>query len=107
MAARAIERAEREKGLSIAHYDLRFLKPLDEELLHEVGQRFTHILTVEDGVRIGGMGTAVLEFMADHGYTPQVKRIGVPDTFVEHGSVQELYQLCHMDEDEIVKQLAE
>ncbi len=107
MAARAIERAEQEKGLSIAHYDLRFLKPLDEELLHEVGQRFTRILTVEDGVRIGGMGTAVLEFMADHGYTPQVKRIGVPDTFVDHGSVQELYRLCHMDEDEIVKQLAE
>ena len=103
--ARAIERAEKEKGLSIAHYDLRFLKPLDEELLHEVGKQFARILTVEDGVRIGGMGTAVLEFMADHGYSPQVKRIGVPDTFVEHGNVQELYRICQMDEDEIVKQL--
>ena len=105
VAAQAIERAEREKGLSIAHYDLRFLKPLDEELLHEVGRRFTRIVTIEDGVRIGGMGSAVLEFMADHGYTLQVKRIGVPDRFVEHGTVQELYQLCHMDENEIVKQL--
>ena len=105
LAARAIERAEQEKGLSIAHYDLRFLKPLDEALLHEIGQQFARIVTIEDGVRIGGMGTAVLEFMADHGYTPQVKRIGVPDTFIEHGSVQELYRICRMDENEIVKQL--
>ena len=103
--ARAILRAEAEKGLSIAHYDLRFLKPLDEKLLHEVGQRFTRIVTVEDGVRIGGMGTAVLEFMADHGYAIRVKRIGIPDRFVEHGNVQELYKLCQMDEDGIVKQL--
>ena len=103
--ARAILRAEAEKGLSIAHYDLRFLKPLDEKLLHEVGQRFTRIVTVEDGVRIGGMGTAVLEFMADHGYAVRVKRIGIPDRFVEHGNVQELYKLCQMDEDGIVKQL--
>ena len=103
--ARAILRAEAEKGLSIAHYDLRFLKPLDEKLLHEVGQRFTRIVTVEDGVRIGGMGTAVLEFMADHGYAVWVKRIGIPDRFVEHGNVQELYKLCGLSEDEIVKQL--
>ena len=103
--ARAIVRAEQEKGLSIAHYDLRFLKPLDEKLLHEVGQRFTRIVTVEDGVRIGGMGTAVLEFMADHGYAVRVKRIGLPDEFVQHGNVQELYKLCQMDEDGIVKQL--
>ena len=103
--ARAILRAEAEKGLSIAHYDLRFLKPLDEKLLHEVGQRFTRIVTVEDGVRIGGLGTAVLEFMADHGYAARVKRIGIPDRFVEHGNVQELYKFCQMDEDGIVKQL--
>lgn len=103
--ARAIVRAEQEKGLSIAHYDLRFLKPLDEKLLHEVGQCFTRIVTVEDGVRIGGMGTAVLEFMADHGYAARVKRIGLPDEFVQHGNVQELYKLCQMDEDGIVKQL--
>lgn len=103
--ARAILRAEAEKGLSIAHYDLRFLKPLDEKLLHEVGQRFTRIVTVEDGVRIGGMGTAVLEFMADHGYAAWVKRIGLPDEFVQHGNVQELYKLYQIDEDGIVKQL--
>ena len=103
--ARAIVRAEAEKGLSIAHYDLRFLKPLDEKLLHEVGQRFTRIVTVEDGVRIGGMGTAVLEFIADHGYAARVKRIGLPDEFVQHGNVQELYKLYQMDEDGIVKQL--
>ena len=74
-------------------------------MLHEIGRRFQRIVTMEDGVRKGGMGSAILEFMADHGYTPQVKRIGVPDMFVEHGTVQELYHICHMDEDDIVKQL--
>lgn len=105
IATRAIERAEKDAGLSIAHYDLRFLKPLDEEMLHEVGKGFDRILTVEDGVRKGGMGSAVLEFMADNGYTPKVQRIGVPDRFVEHGTVQELYALCGMDEESIYKQL--
>lgn len=103
IAARAIKRAENDKNLSIAHYDLRFLKPLDEELLHEVGRNFKHIITVEDGSRKGGMGSAVLEFMADNGYTPQVQRIGVPDSFIEHGSIKELYQLCGMDEEGIYK----
>ncbi|MDM8336895.1 1-deoxy-D-xylulose-5-phosphate synthase [Mediterranea massiliensis] len=105
IAARAIERAEKDAGLSIAHYDLRFLKPLDEEMLHEVGKGFDRVLTVEDGVRKGGMGSAVLEFMADNGYTPKVQRIGVPDRFIEHGTVQELYALCGMDEESIYKQL--
>lgn len=105
VAARAIGRAERETGLSIAHYDLRFLKPIDEDLLHEAGGKFRRIITVEDGIRTGGMGSAVLEFMADHGYTPQVERIGVPDTFIEHGTVQELYHLCKMDEEDIYKEL--
>ena len=106
VAAKAIERAEKEKGLSIAHYDLRFLKPLDEEMLHEVGRTFTHILTVEDGVRNGGMGSAVLEFMADNGYHPTVKRLGIPDEFVEHGTIQELHHLCGLDEDSIFNQLS-
>ena len=101
IAARAIKRAEADKGISIAHYDLRFLKPLDETLLHEVGRNFSRILTIEDGARKGGMGSAVLEFMADHDYTPHIKRIGVPDTFIEHGTVQELYRLCGMDEEGI------
>lgn len=106
VAAKAIERAEKEKGLSIAHYDLRFLKPLDEEMLHEVGRTFTHVLTVEDGVRNGGMGSAVLEFMADNGYHPTVKRLGIPDEFVEHGTIQELHHLCGLDEDSIFNQLS-
>lgn len=105
VAARVICRAEQENGLSIAHYDLRFLKPMDEELLHEVGRRFSRIVTVEDGIREGGMGSAVLEFMADNGYTPSVQRIGVPDKFVEHGAVQQLYRLCGMDEEGIYKLL--
>lgn len=100
LAAKAIARAE-EKGLSIAHYDLRFLKPIDEEALHEIGRKFSKILTVEDGVLKGGMGSAVLEFMADNNYSPAVKRIGVPDEFIEHGSVPELYNLCGMDEEGI------
>lgn len=105
IAARAIKRAEEEKGLSIAHYDLRFLKPLDEALLHEAGRNFKRIVTIEDGARKGGMGSAVLEFMADNGYTPHIERIGVPDTFIEHGTVQELYRLCGMDEEGIYKQV--
>lgn len=100
-AARAIAHAEQEKSLSIAHYDLRFLKPLDEDMLHEIAQRFGRIITVEDGVRKGGMGSAILEFMADNAYKPTVVRIGVPDTFVEHGAVQELHHLCGMDEEGI------
>lgn len=103
VAAKAIERFEQETGQSVAHYDIRFLKPLDEELLHEVGRQFTRIVTVEDGVLKGGMGAAVLEFMADNGYTPRVSRVGIPDNFVEHGSVKELYHLCGMDEDGILK----
>jgi 1-deoxy-D-xylulose-5-phosphate synthase len=100
IAADAIARAEKER-LSIAHYDLRFLKPLDTELLHEAGRKFKKIITVEDGVIKGGMGGAILEFMADNGYAPLVKRIGAPDTFVEHGSILELYELCGMNEEHI------
>lgn len=84
-------------GISIAHYDMIYLKPMDEELLHEVGKKFSRIITVESGVTRGGLGSAVLEFMADNGYTPKIKRIGVPDEFVEHGPISELYKLCGMD----------
>ena len=104
VAQKAIARAEQdEKGVSVAHYDLRFLKPLDEELLHEIGNNFSFIITIEDGVRKGGMGSAILEFMADHGYTPKIQRIGVPDVFVEHGTPAELYHLCGMDEENIYR----
>lgn len=103
LAIKAIERAEKEKGLSIAHYDLRFVKPLDEELLHEIGQNFKKVMTIEDGIIQGGMSSAVLEFMADHNYHPDFKRIGVPDKFIEHGSIPELFHLCGMDEEGIYK----
>ena len=88
---------------SIAHYDLRFLKPLDESMLHEIGKRFKQVVTIEDGVLKGGMGSAILEFMADNEYNPQVKRVGLPDLFVQHGSVKELYHICGMDEEGIYK----
>ena len=96
-ARQAIEKAEEKSGLSIAHYDLRFLKPLDEGLLHEVGKKFRKIVTVEDGVLKGGMGSAILEFMSDNGYNPAIKRIGIPDEFVPHGKPEELYHFCGMD----------
>ena len=105
VAAKAIARFEQETGQSVAHYDMRFLKPLDEEMLQEVGQRFTRIVTAEDGVLKGGMGAAVLEYMADHGFTPRVARVGIPDNFVEHGAVKELHRICGMDEEGIIKAL--
>ena len=89
-----------------AHYDMRFLKPLDEDILHEVGRRFRRIVTIEDGVRTGGLGSAVLEWMADHGYSPAVTRLGLPDNFVEHGEVGELRQIVGLDIDTIYKTLA-
>ena len=100
-AARAIAQAEKQGTLSVAHYDLRFLKPLDTEMLHEIGRRFSRIITIEDGVKTGGMGTAILEFMSENDYSPRLERIGVPDRFIEHGTVQQLYHLCGMDEEGI------
>ena len=85
----------------VAHYDLRFLKPLDEEMLHEVGKKFKKIVTIEDGVRKGGMGTAVMEWMSDHGYHPAVHRLGIPDHFVEHGTVEELRRIVGIDKESI------
>ena len=105
VAQKTIARAEAESKMSIAHYDLRFLKPLDEEMLHEIGKNFHRIVTIENGVLKGGMGSAILEFMADNGYTPTVRRIGLPDKFVEHGPVKDLHRLCGMDEEGIYKVL--
>lgn len=97
-AAKAIAEAEQEHpGLSVAHYDVRFLKPLDDRLLTEVGERFSRIVTVEDGIRAGGMGSAVLEWMADHGFAPRIVRLGLPDSFVEHGTVPQLMQITGID----------
>ena len=89
------------REISIAHYDMRFLKPLDEAILEEVAQRFDKIITVEDGVRNGGLGSAVLEWMSDHGYHPAVQRLGLPDRFVEHGTVSELQHIVGIDADGI------
>ena len=92
---------------SVAHYDMRFLKPLDEAILDEVGRKFKHVITIENGVRQGGLGSAVLEWMNDHGYAPKVKRLGLPDNFVEHGTVKELQHIVGIDEEGIVKAIKE
>lgn len=91
--------------LHIAQYDMRFLKPLDKDLLHEVGRNFKKVVTVEDGVISGGLGSAVLEFFSDNGYEVEVKRIGIPDKFVMHGTVAELRQICGMDAQSILEVL--
>lgn len=105
-AAHAIADVEAQQpGLSIAHYDLRFLKPLDEELLTEVATHFTRLITVEDGVRSGGMGSAVLEWMSDHGYCPEVVRLGLPDSFVPHGTVGELRHIVGLDREGIARSI--
>lgn len=88
---------------SVAHYDMRFVKPLDEALLHQVFKKFTKVITVEDGCLAGGFGSSVLEFMAQNNYTAQVKRLGIPDAFVEQGSQKELHKICGYDADGIAK----
>jgi 1-deoxy-D-xylulose-5-phosphate synthase len=84
-------------GLQPAHYDMRFVKPLDTALLHEVFQTYDKVITVEDGTIVGGLGSAILEFMADNNYTASVKRLGIPDRIVEHGKPEELYRECGYD----------
>jgi 1-deoxy-D-xylulose-5-phosphate synthase len=85
------------EGYYPAHYDMRFVKPLDEVLLHQVFQKFGKVITVEDGCLEGGMGSAILEFMADNGYNAQVKRLGIADVIVEHGEQPELWAECGYD----------
>ena len=87
----------RSEGIDPAHYDIRFVKPIDEDLLHEVFQNYDKVVTVEDGTIVGGFGTAILEFMNAHGYQSQIKILGIPDTIVEHGSLKELQKECHYD----------
>jgi 1-deoxy-D-xylulose-5-phosphate synthase len=87
----------------VAHYDMRFLKPLDEDILHEVGRKFQRVVTIEDGVRNGGLGSAVMEWMGDHGYRPLITRLGLPDQFVEHGEVEELREIVGLDKESIRK----
>lgn len=105
-ATLAIQRVEQEcPELHVAHYDMRFLKPLDEHLLHEVGSHFSRLITLEDGVKNGGFGSAVLEWMNDHGYHMGVVRMGLPDAFVEHGSVEQLQQIAGIDVESIAKEI--
>ena len=104
-AKRAIEQLGSEA--SVALYDMRFLKPIDENILEEVGKKFKRIITVENGAIRGGLGSAVLEWMNDHGYTPKVKRLGLPDNFIEHGTVKELQHIVGIDEEGIKKAILE
>ena len=95
--ATAAIRELRTQGIDPAHYDLRFAKPLDEELLHEVFKKFNKIVTVEDGTVVGGFGSAILEFMIKYNYTADVKILGIPDRFIEHGTPKELHKECNYD----------
>ncbi|NLL23848.1 MAG: 1-deoxy-D-xylulose-5-phosphate synthase, partial [Tissierellia bacterium] len=97
-AARAIAKAE-ESGLRVAHYDMVFLKPIDEALLREVADRFRYVITVEEGTKKGGLGSAMLEFLAENGYQGvQVVQVGIDDRFVTHGTIRELHAITGIDE---------
>ena len=101
---KAIEMLKQQgSSVSVAHYDMRFLKPIDENILEEVGRKFKRVITVENGARQGGLGSAVLEWMNDHDYAPKVIRLGLPDRFVEHGTVDELQKIAGIDEESIIK----
>ena len=103
-ASEAIARMEAD-GIRVAHYDLRFAKPLDQELLHEVGRKFRCVVTVEDGALRGGVGEAVVAFFCEHGYLPKVVNLGIPDRFVEHGTPAQLYAQCGYDAEGIYRTL--
>jgi 1-deoxy-D-xylulose-5-phosphate synthase len=100
-AKTASEILEKE-GISVAHYNMRFLKPLDNDLLHEIFKKFSRIITVEDGTIIGGLGSALLEFMSDHSYHARIKRLGIPDHFIEQGTIDELHHECGYDTEGII-----
>ncbi|MCD4832304.1 MAG: 1-deoxy-D-xylulose-5-phosphate synthase [Bacteroidales bacterium] len=91
------------KHIDVAHYDMRFVKPIDKEILHEVGKNFKAVITIEDGTIVGGFGSAVLEFMSENGYSINIKRLGVPDQFIDHGTPQELHRECGFDVEGIIK----
>ena len=105
-AASAIRDVKGE-GLNPAHYDMRFVKPLDEAMLHEVFSKFNKIITVEDGTVVGGFGSAILEFMNEHGYKADVKIMGIPDTLVEHGTPKQLYDEIGIDANGIAEAIRE
>ena len=108
LAEEAIRRVEQQRtDLSIAHYDMRFLKPIDTQILNQVGRNFSKIITLENGCIIGGLGSAVIEYMTENGFSPRIKRLGLPDAFVEHGSVPELLHMLGIDTEGIVKHITE
>ena len=107
LAEQAIRTWEKDSGKTAALYDMRFLKPIDTSILREVGNRYSRIITIENGTVTGGLGTAVIEYMADNGFTPTIRRMGLPDRFIEHGSTPQLLHLCHIDEDAIISTLRE
>ena len=100
--SKSAEKAEKQ-GVSVAHYDMRFLKPIDTDILREVGEKFKYVVTLEDGCVTGGLGSAVVEYMAENGFNPIVKVMGIPDKFIEHGAPEELYRVCGMDKDSVLK----
>ncbi|HQW84196.1 MAG TPA: transketolase C-terminal domain-containing protein, partial [Ferruginibacter sp.] len=85
------------EGINPAHYDMRFVKPIDEDMLHEVFSKYNKVITIEDGTVVGGFGSAVLEFMNEHGYKADVKIMGIPDRLVEHGTPKQLYEEIGID----------
>jgi len=105
-AAAAIREVKAE-GINPAHYDMRFVKPLDEEMLHEVFGKYSKLITVEDGTVLGGFGSAILEFMNAHGYNAEVKILGIPDRLVEHGTPRQLYDEIGIDANGIVNAIRE
>ena len=90
------------QGVSVAHYDMRFLKPIDTDILRQVGENFKYVVTLEDGCASGGLGSAVVEYMSENGYNPTIKVMGIPDKFIEHGTPEELYRVCGMDKDSVL-----
>jgi 1-deoxy-D-xylulose-5-phosphate synthase len=106
LAVEAIKNLETE-GYSVAHYDMRFVKPMDEEMLHTIFKKFDKVITVEDGCLPGGFGSGIVEFMADHGYTSKVRRLGIPDRFIDHGTQQELWSECGYDAAAMIKAVKE
>ena len=107
LAEQAINTWEKESGKTAALYDMRFLKPIDTSILREVANKYNRIITIENGAVTGGLGTAVVEYMADNGYYPVIRRMGLPDRFIEHGSTPQLLHLCNIDEDAIISTLSE
>ena len=105
LAECAIKEWEKQTDKTAALYDMRFLKPIDTAILNEVGRKFKFIITIENGTVSGGLGSAVMEYMMDNGFTPLIKRLGLPDRFIEHGSTPQLLHLCNIDEDAVINTL--